>query len=283
MKYWRWYIRVLILLLMTASILYACFIERHNVELTTHRLQLPEWEGKSARFVVLSDLHARPDEEKYLRRVVELTMEQKPDAVFLLGDYVNGAKDTMALETMEKILEPLSRVPCFAVWGNHDYSRGRRHLRSMFRRLGISMMESRVNEINVGGGRLHIAGARCAFTFMHPGNIPQPRPDVPYILLSHSPAIARHAPEGVELILTGHTHGGQVCVPFYGALTLPDKSVTRRQCAGHQVLHGRNMYISRGVGTSQLPLRFFCRPEILVLELVGREIVASEPAAGNGA
>lgn len=271
MKYWRWYVRLVLLLLIVGQVLYALFVERHHIEVTHQRISLPDWPGTSVRLAVLSDLHARPDEEEYLRRVVEKTLEQKPDVVLLLGDYVNGRGDTMPLDKLESILKPLTQLPCFAVWGNHDYWYGRRHLRPMFHRLGIPMMEGKIHELSIGGARLHIAGARCAFTFLHPGNIPQPRPDIPYILLSHSPAIAHHAPEGVEMILSGHTHGGQVCLPFYGAIRMPDHQVDREKCAGRQTIDGKPLYISRGIGTSQIPVRYWCRPEIAILELVGIE------------
>ena len=86
MKYWRWYVRLFILLSMAGVVLYARYMEREWIEVTHHRIQLPEWQGRVARLAVLSDLHVRAEDEEYLRRIVKLTMAEKPDAVLLLGD-----------------------------------------------------------------------------------------------------------------------------------------------------------------------------------------------------
>lgn len=270
MKYRRWYVSIFILLSMGAALLYAVFAEREWIEVTHHRLELPEWQGRGARFAVLSDLHVRPEDEDYLKRIVQLTMEQKPDAVLLLGDYVNGDRtDTLAPEKMEEILRPLTAVPCFAVLGNHDYWYGSRKLRNMFRRLNIPLVEGKKHEITVGGAPVTIAGMRCAFTYHNPGSVPQPETGKPFILLTHSPAGVKYAPRGTDIMLAGHTHGGQVRLPFYGAIIMPDKDVNRKKSAGFHEEQGKTFYVSRGLGTSQLPLRFCCRPEILVLELAG--------------
>ncbi len=275
MKYRRWYVSIFILLSMGAALLYAVFAEREWIEVTHHRLELPEWQGRVARFAVLSDLHVRPEDEDYLKRIVQLTMEQKPDAVLLLGDYVNGGRtDTLAPEKMEELLRPLTAVPCFAVLGNHDYWYGSRKLRNMFRRLNIPLMEGKKHEITAGGAPVTIAGMRCAFTYRYPGSVPQPETGKPFILLTHSPAGVKYAPRGTDIMLAGHTHGGQVCLPFYGAIIMPDKDVNRKKSAGLHEEQGKTFYVSRGLGTSQLPLRFCCRPEILILELAGFPVLS---------
>lgn len=269
MKYRRWYVSIFILLSMGAALLYAVFVEREWVEITHHRLELPEWRGRGVRFAVLSDLHVRPEDEKYLRRIVKLTMEQKPDAVFLLGDYANYEYNTIKPEKLEELLRPLTAVPCFAVLGNHDYWYGSRRLRTMFRHLNIPLMEGKKQEIKIGGASITIAGMRCAYTYRNPGNVPQPETGKPFILLTHSPAGVKYAPRGTDIMLAGHTHGGQVRLPFYGAISMPDKEISRTHSAGYHEINNQALYISRGLGTSQLPVRFCCRPEILVLEIVG--------------
>lgn len=276
MKYWRWYVRLFILLSMGAALLYACFVEREWTEVTHHRLNLPEWQGRGARLAVLSDLHVRSEDEDYLRRMVELTLAEKPDAVLLLGDYVNEVNSTLSLDKLEEILRPLTAVPCFAVLGNHDYWYGARKLRKMFKNLNIPLMEGKKQELVIGGAPITIAGMRCAFTYRYPGAVSQPETGKPYILLTHSPAGVKFAPPGTTITLAGHTHGGQIRMPFYGALVMPDRDVDRKKSAGYHEEKGKEFYVSRGLGTSQLPLRFFCRPEILILELAGFPALSEE-------
>lgn len=278
MKYWRWYVRLFILLTMGAAALYACFVEREWIEVTHHRLNLPEWPGRVARLAVLSDLHVRPEDEDYLRRIVERTLAEKPDAVLLLGDYMNGIRDddSISPEKLEEVLRPLTTVPCFAVLGNHDYWYGARKLRKMFKRQNIPLMEGRKQELLVGGAPITIAGMRCAFTYRYPGAVSRPETGKPFILMTHSPAGVKFAPPGTTITLAGHTHGGQIRLPFYGALVMPDRDVDREKSAGYHEEQGKAFYVSRGLGTSQLPLRFCCRPEILMLELVGFPALSEE-------
>lgn len=276
MKYWRWYVRLFILLSMGAALLYACFVEREWTEVTHHRLNLPEWQGRVARLAVLSDLHVRPEDEDYLRRMVERTLAEKPDAVLLLGDYVNEVNSTLSLDKLEEILRPLTAVPCFAVLGNHDYWYGERKLRKMFKNLNIPLMEGKKQELVIGGAPITIAGMRCAFTYRYPGAVSQPETGKPFILMTHSPAGVKFAPSGTTITLAGHTHGGQIRMPFYGALVMPDRDVNRKKSAGYHEEKGKEFYVSRGLGTSQLPLRFFCRPEILILELAGFPALSEE-------
>ena len=278
MKYWRWYVRLFILLTMGAAALYAGFVEREWVEVTHHRLNLPEWQGRVARLAVLSDLHVRPEDEDYLRRIVERTLAEKPDAVLLLGDYVNGIRDddSISPEKLEEILRPLTAVPCFAVLGNHDYWYGAHNLRKMFKRLNIPLMEGKKQELVVGKATITIAGMRCAFTYRYPGAVSQPETGKPFILMTHSPAGVKFAPPGTTITLAGHTHGGQIRLPFYGALVMPDRDVSRKKSAGYHEEKEKAFYVSRGIGTSQLPLRFCCRPEILILELAGFPALSEE-------
>lgn len=276
MKYWRWYVRLFILLTMGAVALYACYVEREWIELTHHRLHLPEWQGRVARLAVLSDLHVRPEDEDYLRRIVERTLAEKPDAVLLLGDYVNDNHNTLPAEKIEEILKPLTAVPCFAVLGNHDYWYGARKLRQMFKRLNIPLMEGKKQDLTIGGAALTIAGMRCAYTYRYPGAVSQPETGKPFILLTHSPAGVKFAPPGTTITLSGHTHGGQIRLPFYGAIVMPDRDVDRKKSAGYHEDKGKAFYVSRGLGTSQLPLRFCCRPEILMLELEGFPALSEE-------
>lgn len=269
MKYWRWYVRLFILLSMAAALLYARYGEREWIEVTHHRILLPEWQGRVARLAVLSDLHVRPEDETYLRRIVARTLEQKPDAVLLLGDYVNNEHDTLAPEKLEELLRPLTAVPCFAVLGNHDYWYSYRKVRRLFRQLNIPLMEGKKHELTLGGAPVTIAGMKCMHTYKYPGAVPKPETGKPFILLTHSPAGVKYAPEGALITLSGHTHGGQIRLPYYGAVVMPDKDVNRTQSAGCHEEQGKAFYVSRGLGTSQMPLRFCCRPEILILELVG--------------
>lgn len=267
MRYFSHIARLIIVLLMLGVVMYAWQYERHHIEITSLDIATPQWQGREVRLAVLADLHAGEGDEAYLRKVVAKTLAEKPDAVLLLGDYVNHRNSSMSLDELADILQPLTALPCYAVLGNHDYYYGSGYIKKLFRQLGIKLMEHRCEQLIVEGHPLAFAGIRCRFTFRSPGKIAQPKKGVPVIYLTHAPQAARHTPPGALITLAGHTHGGQVCHPGGRALVLPDGAIQKDQASGDQIIGGHRVYISRGIGTSVLPFRLFCRPELLVLTI----------------
>ncbi len=259
------------LLLLLGILLYARYVEPRRVEESHWVLKAEHWQGRPLRLVVLSDLHARSGDGAFLDALVQQTLAARPDAVFLLGDLINDPAlgDFMEAETLGRHLAALSPVPCFAVLGNHDYDYGAPRIRAMLQSIGAQVMEGRVHALEVGGDTLYITGMRCLCQFRTPGKLeelPRQRP-VTSLLLTHSPVGARYAPEGTTATLAGHTHGGQVCLPGGIPLLRPDSRVRWEEMKGELMTQGRPVYVSRGLGMSQLPLRLFCRPELVVVEL----------------
>lgn len=254
-------------------LLYAAGVESHWVQQTHHTLECPQWHGRPVRLAVLADLHARPGDGPYLDRIVRQTLALNPDAVLLLGDYMashpgSAIGSSMGAGDIARHLAPLTAVPCFAVLGNHDHSHGAAQVQAALQGVGIRMVEGRRERLDIGGHPLDIGGIRCLFTFRTPGTIPRPEKGVPMVLLSHTPHGTTFAPRGTIVTLSGHMHGGQVCLPFFGPVFSIDKHVPLQRAAGFHTLPGnRPEYVSRGLGTSVLPIRFCCRPELLLLEI----------------
>lgn len=249
---------------------YGRYIERVWVEYTTLTLESPEWTGHPIRLAVLADIHASPDDGAYLDRLVQHVVNEKPDAVLLLGDYINGhdLNESMPMNELEEHLIPLTRFPCYAITGNHDYYAGIHHVHQLFKRLGIRLVEGRRETLRTQGGQLSISGTRCLATFSRPSFIPEKIKGEALIWLSHTPLGVHYAPEGTLITLAGHTHGGQICFPGGKYILKPD-SCPRPDCyRGLTQVKGKALYTSRGLGTSILPLRFFCRPELLILKII---------------
>lgn len=254
---------------------YMQFIERTWMEQTEVRLPCPAWEkGCELKLAVLADLHARPGDGAYLDEIVRRTLAAKPDAVLLLGDYLNGheAEHGMSPEELERHLRPLVEVglPLFAVLGNHDYYHGSETVRRMLTNLGAQMVDDGAGEplrLEKCGAAVDIGGVRCLCYYNTPGPVAQPRGNIPLILLSHSPVGAEYAAPGTFVVISGHTHGGQVCWPWGTPLAMVDKKVPRRYASGMVDIAGQRTYVTRGLGTSLLPIRLFCRPELTILTL----------------
>ncbi len=257
-----------------------------HLDTTVMRMSVAAWEAhQRARFAVIADLHVSPEMGDYLDDIVEQVLSMKPDAILFLGDLMNGHSDleSMPLERIAKHLKPWSALPLYGVLGNHDYWYDEKAVRAMLEReLGMHLMEGRSHCLELTDDtRVYFGGIRCLYTFQKDvGKLPRipheaRRQGDPFIVLSHTPSGAFHAPEGTLITVAGHSHGGQICLPRGGVLASSEPRVPRELSRGyHEKVEGVRsaLYTSRGLGTSVVPLRLFCPPEIFLLELEGGEL-----------
>lgn len=251
---------------------YARWIEPRWLQLRyrmIHVRALPaEMEG--LRIGLLTDLHAG-DESHYrvIRRAVAMLMAERPDLVALTGDFAadDAGGFTEVLSALDGVNAPLG---VYAVPGNHDYIVGIEEWRAAMRKHPVIVdLTNRFRVIDLGGVRLCVAGVDDFYLGTPRLRLPPPDDRDFTLLLAHSPDEAercRRAHDAVSLIVSGHTHGGQVRIPFFGApvssaehADLYDEGLRRRPWT--------QVYTSRGLGTVHLPVRLFARPEVTVLEL----------------
>lgn len=211
-----------------------------------------------ARLVHITDIHHKGD-VPYLESVVRQVNALSPDAVCFTGDIIEQAQFLPeALKIMARI-----KAPIFGVPGNHDYWGAANFgdiQRSFAKGGGSWMLDS---QRGILGGKLVLTGATC----LHgQPNIPPPAADARNILLIHYPLMAdRLGPHRYDLILAGHSHGGQVRIPFYGAIVVP-YWVGRYEMGMFQT-PGGPLYVNPGIGWLESPVRFCCRPEITVFDV----------------
>jgi predicted MPP superfamily phosphohydrolase len=224
----------------------------------------PKFEGFT--ILQLSDLHADMNPGP-MRRLEELLGEIKYDVCVLTGDYRGktfGPFDA-ALEGIALVRSHLNE-PVFAVLGNHDTIRMVPDLEEM----GIQMLLNESETITRDGQRIYLAGIDDAH-FYRADNIQNAAANIPHdefsILLSHTPEIYRQAAHAdFKLLLSGHTHGGQVCLPGSVPITL-DSVLPRRMGSGPWKYHNMDGYTSVGAGSSIVTVRFNCPPEITLHHL----------------
>lgn len=218
------------------------------------------------RLIHLSDIHHSPFTGlEHIARTVKISNRLKPDMFILTGDYVSH--ETEYIAPVAKVLGGLkSECGTFACLGNHDHWTDADLVTSLFREAGMTMLinegfrfETRGASFWLAGVDDHMVGKTDLASALR-GSFP----DEMKLLLAHNPVIFRQAVRaGVDLVLSGHTHGGQVKVRD------PEKKILprRRLSSG---LHGRKdtqIYITRGIGTVVLPVRYQCPPEISLIEL----------------
>ena len=259
--------------LAAAALGWARYVEPRRLEVTAWEVPLGGLRPEAAVSLLhVSDLHVGSlslSPQSLLRRLGPAALSSR--LLCLTGDFCDRAAE---VPDVEALLAPLLHamalqtgraVQAFAVWGNHDWKAGIPALREAMGRLGIVVLENaavRVDGLWIAGvldPTRHEDQLERAVAPIPPGD--------PFVLLAHNPSIfPRAAAAGVPLTLAGHTHGGQVRMAGLQRL-----SRTGRHRYGHGGWYrsgDRAMYVSRGLGTSFLPVRFGARPEVTVFHLV---------------
>lgn len=228
------------------------------------------------RLGAISDIHAGVPHMglRAIARAVDRLAAESPDLVVLLGDYVDASAMFGNRLTPEVVATELGRLHpplgVIAVLGNHDWVGGGHRAWVALERAGITVLENAAVPVEVPAAhtRLWVAGlADVRYRRADPeGTLAQVPDGDPVLLLCHDPDVFPHVPARVALTLSGHLHAGQVAIPFLRRPALPSW-YGERYARRHVVEGGRRLYVSSGLGTSGLPVRFLAPPEVAVLEL----------------
>ena len=259
--------------------LYAAEVARHEIDIT-HTVvkvrRLPTgFEG--LRITQLSDIHLDEYTEPFfLERIVKHVNALAPDVVLLTGDFITrGALTFVAVNhAVQRCAELLQTIQCsekYAVLGNHDVSVSAPLVISALFTHRIPVLQNRFVVLSRGGDHLSLSGTADPGTDIPDLNRAIPaEPQGPVILMAHAPdfadTVAAH-PRGpqVDLMLSGHSHGGQIRLPLIGPVILPP--LGRKYVQGAYQLGRMQLYVNRGIGTVGLPLRLNCAPEISTFTL----------------
>ena len=243
--------------------------EPQALQIERHMLQSSSQGGK-VRIVQISDLHLS-DFNSYFEEVTKQVADLKPDLILLTGDYLEEQRNIRGVLSFMKNLKATHGI--YAVQGNWEYwSRLEgENLRRHFAGVGVKLLINERADLEINDHALSIFGLDYPSSTDHLEQLQKEvDPQRFNLLLSHVPAFAHEQlNKDINLILSGHTHGGQVRLPYLPPFYLP-RYAGRFVAGFYQVSQHRiPLYVSRGVGTSVLPVRFFCRPEIGLFELTG--------------
>jgi hypothetical protein len=250
--------------LLTGTAAYGYAYERHRLELA--RVTVPVADLPDAligfRIALLTDLHrSRMVPRHDIDAAVTLALAERPDLVVLGGDYVTSSDTTYVEDVADALGRLMASHGVFAVLGNHD---GERSVTSALQRQGISVLRDARTRIQLRGEPVDLIGIRY-WTKSADTIAPICRGALPLsFLLAHDP---RRFPQAVALkvplVLSGHTHGGQVVIPGLGA-----PAARKFPVVSGLAREGRTtLFVSRGVGTVYVPVRLNCPPEVAVLTL----------------
>jgi predicted MPP superfamily phosphohydrolase len=219
------------------------------------------------RIVHLSDFHYGPIvNPSHLERAIDAANNLRPDLIALTGDYISHDR-SYAAPCAELVGRLRARYGVFAVLGNHDHWTDAELIADLFRAEGIKVLLNEGMRIDLNGESFWLAGVNDTMVGLEdlPLALAGSGENEMKLLLAHNPIILRRAARaGVDLVLSGHTHGGQVTLR-------PEKNLSgrprRRLLRGLGRRGNTQIYVTRGLGTVVLPIRYGCPPEISLLEM----------------
>lgn len=267
LEYWP-----LILSLILFVISVGIFLHWNNTALqvtkyTVSSSRIPEgFDG--FRIVQISDLHNTAFGKDNCRLLGDIRA-LSPDIIVITGDIVQASPKEKALQFARQAVEI---APTYYVSGNHEYRMDHETLFAELQEIGVHVLQNQSVSLEKNGERIRLAGVEDPVfdtkTSLEEKLLPLLQEEAYTILLSHRPELFdSYVHCGVDLVFTGHAHGGQFRLPFIGGLYVPNQGIFPKYDAGIFTSGKTNMIISRGLGNSAFPIRLFNRPEIVAVTL----------------
>jgi hypothetical protein len=252
------------------------YAEPASLRNQSYELILSNWPNQcdGVRVALLADLHVGSpfNGTAKLARIVDLTQAAHPDLILLAGDFVIHGVPGGTFVPPEEITSRLrwlsAPLGVLAVLGNHDWWLDAPRVRKALESAGIPVLEDAAVAVSAGPCRFWVAGIGDYWEGRHDVAAALARvPDsAPVLAFTHNPDVFPDIPARVNLTLAGHTHGGQVFLPLIGRPIVPSR-YGERYAIGHVVESRRHLFVTPGLGTSILPVRFLVPPEVSILTL----------------
>jgi predicted MPP superfamily phosphohydrolase len=259
--------------------LWAFWWEPSSLRVVHRTIAIRPWHSEHAglKVAVMADLHVGAPYRNLarLKEIVTVTNAEQPDLILILGDFVTQGVIGGQFVAPELIADNLAGLQAplgvVTVLGNHDWWFDGDRVRHALESHGIQVLENQNLRLTYRGGTFWLCGLADLLTRgdrLAP-TLAKIDDSEPVLVLMHNPDIFPEIPERVSLTLAGHTHGGQVSLPIVGRPIVPSK-FGQRYAYGLVEENGRKLFVTGGIGTSILPVRFRVEPEIVILRLVER-------------
>lgn len=274
-------LKIMLVIILIIEVGYFFYVETNDIVITTQEIQdfeLQEVLGK-LRVIQISDLHIKKIGSRE-KRLISLINKINPNIIFITGDFVSRNEGiTPCIEVLKQITEKHLVV---AIFGNSDHYHKDKAIDTELlvkgmEEIGMKVLVNESLKLTVKGTipatnhSLYVVGLDDNYLwydniFKAMNNVPE---DSPKILLAHCPNIIEKInTKGINLVLSGHSHGGQIVLPLVGALTTSAPCNAKKKFISGLYNDGSsNLYVNRGIGTGgKIPMRLFCKPEITLFK-----------------
>lgn len=281
MNIFKLILKIFIVLIIVLAVLigYAYFIEPNllKTKKQVFKLDCLGSDISSHKFVQISDLHfTEKTNEARINKIYQAVKKLNPEIVFITGDFVSKE---IGIKPATNLVGKLTKdFPVYAVFGNWDYwalNYDINRIENELEKVGAEVAINESFEVQVGDELINIIGVKDPYTSGQSerglkwvmDNIDKNNKSCK-ILLAHSPDIIKTASElNIDLVLVGHTHGGQIHIPFITPKLIPVRPEGKGYIKGLYTVNQTQMYVNRGLGMSIWPFRFMVSPEITLISL----------------
>lgn len=263
------------------------YIQNNVLIHTTYKLSLPKAHPKlkDKKIVFFSDTHFRNrNSHTFYDRLIAEIEDLEPDLILFGGDIVHASSTEMAVEHAKDFFFQVGKIaPCYVIYGNHDLSSARvRELQTILKLTGVHVLDNEATWVSFGptsigfwlmGLAENQSSLQTKSDVLSKIELPKDGSDAPKILLAHHPQYFEKyltdESKRPDLVLSGHTHGGQVILPFIGGLFAPGQGVNPEFDFGifnSEQYPSSRLILTKGVGNSTFPFRVNNRPELVAIE-----------------
>lgn len=271
---------IIFIILLTISwlvIFYGSFIEPRLIKVVEQNINLTEKPSEQIKIALIADIHVGPyKKEGFTKKVAQKIINQNPDIVLIAGDHVFGKeKYAKYLVGLKKLTD---KYPTYAVWGNHEYNIGDPNNLSNFKDK-TEFIKKIYQEINVDLINNHNRLIDNKFWLLGVDSVwagkdnidlalQNTTNDLPKLLLAHNPDIIyKVVDKNIDIVVAGHTHGGQIRLPLIGQIISVGLDLGREYDYGLFEFSDILLYITKGIGEAGPRARLFSRPEIVILNV----------------
>ena len=269
---------IICLLLILCGIYF--YFENTTLEVSTYQIasnKIPN-EFNSYKIIQISDFH-NITSSKLTKKLIAEIKNQKPNIIVITGDLIDSTKTNVDI-AIDMIKEIIEIAPIYYVTGNHEARTNEYdNLKSQMIELGVKILENEAQEIQLNNSTINILGINdpsfnkerdildSEIVKSNMENIRYNEDDFT-ILLSHRPEVFKiYVEKNIDLVFTGHAHGGQIRLPFIGGIIAPNQGTFPEYTDGIYREKDTTMVVSRGIGNSIIPFRVNNRPELMIVEL----------------